>query len=169
MILKRLFRVYKRGAPGPCFGSRFASKVGKLCIGTVQQRGLGDALPELQQSYYWRQADRHPPKDKLPAWFSDSQKASDVRVSEEPVVAKAGALVAILAGVILVGGSALIKKPMLAVTCSGVQEDIVAAVAELQKVQREEDMKPHVKTLEALRERATHCEKNGYKPNNQER
>ncbi len=95
MILARLFDQYKKGMPGPCFGSWFSSFLAKLTIGTPRDRGLDGLLTALQASYFNRPADRRPPNDKLDEWYDGSKVVSALRVIEEPYAGKAAALGAI--------------------------------------------------------------------------
>lgn len=108
MILDKLFKQYKKGPPKPCFGSKFANRVGNLLIGTPQQLGLDTVMPELQDTFYRRPADRFIPVDgdKLQKWKDGQKFVTEVRACGEPVVAKAGALAAIVLCLGLVGTAA---------------------------------------------------------------
>ena len=135
MILDKLFKQYKKGVK-PCFGSKFETRVGNLLIGTPQQLGLDTVIPELQDSFYYRPADRFAPKENLGKWNEGQKFVAEVRAAGEPIVAKAGALAAIVLCLGLVGTAAtwtqvtcgMAVKQARAQGPGGIDEDTIATV-----------------------------------------
>lgn len=129
MILDKLFKQYKKGTK-PSFGSRFATRMGNRLIGTPQQLGLDAVMPELQDTFYNRVADRWIPRDKKGQWIEGQKFVAEVRPAMEPVVAKAAAIGAITASLLFVSigsGFAVVKAKVADASCASTYESAVAA------------------------------------------
>lgn len=93
MILQYLFLQYDK-RKGPSFSSRFMKALGTAFMGSPADKGLGHLRQDLQNTYYYIQADRKLPKGDaaLKQWQMQSIQVSEYRQVEAPQVALATAM-----------------------------------------------------------------------------
>lgn len=109
MILKHLFHQYDTGQPKPCFASRLMKALGNRLMGTPAEKGLGHIMDELQNNYYYTQADRRLPREKkkLQQWQMDSIQVSEYRQVEAPQIALATSIAVFAGSFVLVAAASL--------------------------------------------------------------